>query len=108
MRWQVSITVAAEQDLQNIKEYIAAESGEERIAIEIMAKFYAKLRGLSRMPYSRRLYPDDGLESRGVRYIVLGSYVALFSINPDSNTVLVHRIVHHHQNAKTLDINSEG
>ena len=104
MRWQVSITAAAEQDLQNVKEYIAIESGEERIAIEIMARFYAQLRSLSHMPYSRRLYPDVELESRGIRYIVLGSYVALFSINPDTNSVHVHRIVHHHQNTRVTDL----
>lgn len=104
MKWQVSITAAAEQDLQNVKEYIATESGEERIAIEIMAKFYAQLRSLSYMPYSRRLYPDIELEDLGVRYIVLGSYVALFSINPDTHSVHVHRIVHHHQNTTATDL----
>lgn len=104
MSWKVSITAAAKQDLQNIKEYIAVESGEEGLAREIMAKFYDKLRGLSYMPHSRRLYPDALLESRGVRYVALDSYVALFSINPDTHSVHVHRVVHHYQNTQTLDI----
>ena len=44
MTWEVFITAAAEHDLQSVKEYIAEESGEERIAIEIMKKFYNKIK----------------------------------------------------------------
>ncbi len=89
-RFAIHLLRAAEEDLSEIYEYLAAESF--RAADAVLARIEKNLQLLTRQPQLGRIPNDDELALIGYRYIVIGDYLAFYTL--EEGTILVHRIIH--------------
>ena len=77
----------ADQDLENIGDYIAKDS--PRRAVTFIDELQLHCKRASEQPYA---YPARGDLGPGLRMAVHGKYLILF--RPEGNTVFIERIVH--------------
>ncbi|MGA9120270.1 MAG: type II toxin-antitoxin system RelE/ParE family toxin [Bacteroidota bacterium] len=89
-RLAIHLLRAAEDDLSEIYEYVASEH--LKAAELILARIEKNLRLLTRQPQLGRIPNDEELVRMGYRYVVIGDYLAFYTL--EGGTVLVHRIIH--------------
>jgi len=89
-KYVVRLLQVAEDDLNDIVTYIAAEN---LIAAEVIAtKIEKNLSHLSTHPFIGRV-PDEGELARlGYRYLIVQDYLIFYTI--EGQTIFVHRIIH--------------
>lgn len=97
MTWKIIHGPDIAKELQNIHSFILQESEDVRLADRTLRAITSALLSLDTMPLRHRLYPDDELEKREIRYLVSGSYVIFFAVNESDKTVRVHHILHGYQ-----------
>ncbi len=81
---------AAEEDLSEIFEYLAAEN--LKAAEATLTRIERDLQLLARQPHLGRMPDDEELVRMGYRYLVVGDYLAFYSL--EGQTILIHRIIH--------------
>jgi len=92
MSYQPKILDAAEQDINNIEEYLAQYS---RNAVRrFFDHMKERIRSLRTMPFSCPEYELDPF----FRRMVLGDYVLFYSVDEKDKLVIVHRIFHYTRN----------
>jgi len=89
-RFTIHLLRAAEDDLSEIYEYIASEN--LKAAELILTRIEKNLQLLTRQPHLGRIPNDEELVRMGYRYVVIGDYLAFYTL--EGQTVLVHRIIH--------------
>ena len=89
-KYTVRLLRIAEDDLNGIVTYIAAEN---RAAAEMIAiKIEKNLTRLSLYPYLGKNPKDEELNGLGYRFLVVENYLIFYTI--DEQTILIHRIIH--------------
>jgi len=81
---------AAEQDLNDIYEYIAAENS--TAADRFLSRIEKTLQTLARQPSLGRIPRDPDISQLGYRYLIIGDYLAFYRL--EGPVVLVYRIIH--------------
>ena len=81
---------AAEEDLSEIFEYLAAEN--LKAAEGTLTRIEKNLQLLARQPHLGRMPNDEELVRMGYRYLVIGDYLAFYTL--EGQTILLHRIIH--------------
>jgi toxin ParE1/3/4 len=89
-KFSLRLLRAAEEDLTEIVEYIAAEN--LTAAESILNRIEKDLQLLTRQPHLGRVPGDENLVRMGYRYLVTLDYLSFYTI--EDQTILVHRIVH--------------
>ncbi len=91
---KVVYTFAARQDLRDIYEYIAftllAPSAARKTADRIMET----IRSLESMPERNPLYKEEPWRSQGVRFVPVRNYLVFYTVNNETDTVCVSRIMY--------------
>lgn len=102
MTYRVIPDKCIDEELESIYSYILNETEDERIASRVIKGIVAALHSLSDFPFSHRVHPEPSLSELGMRYVISGSYVILFTVDEDGNSVFVHHVRHVHQNVSAL------
>ena len=86
----VRLLRAAEEDLNDIIEYIAADN--PSAAAAVLDRIENDLRLLSQQPQLGRIPEEEDLVRMGYRFLIVRDYLIFYTL--EERAVLVHRIVH--------------
>ena len=89
-RYTVRLLTVAEDDLNDIVSYIAADR--PKAAESLARRIEKNLRLLSINPHLGRVPNDPRLFDLGYRYLVVGNYLIFYAC--EGRTIYVHRIMH--------------
>ncbi len=89
-KYTVRLLRVAEEDLNDILDYIAADN--LSAATAILDRIEKDLRLLSHQPFLGRIPEEEELMRIGYRVLVILDYLIFYTV--EGQTVLVHRILH--------------
>jgi toxin ParE1/3/4 len=89
-KFTVRLLRLAEEDLNDILEYIAADN--PPAAAAALDQIENDLRLLSQQPQLGRIPEEEDLVRMGYRFLVVGDYLIFYTL--EERTIFVHRIVH--------------
>lgn len=89
-RYAVRLLSVAEQDLQDLAAFIAADN--LPAAIALADRIENDLQRLARYPYLGKVPNDERLAALGYRVLVIENYLVFYKVK--GRTVLVYRILH--------------
>ena len=92
--YKIKITDLAEQDLENAGDYIANVLQNPSAAAGMMRDIRRSILKLRYLPERHELDEDPLLAELGVRKIYFKEYKIFYTIDSDTNTVYVIRILH--------------
>jgi len=92
--YDVRHTESSENDLLDILRYIAAELNEPETALKMVETIDRNIESLSTMPLRYALVDDERLAEIGYRKLLIKNYIAFFTIDEDSSTVNIERILY--------------
>lgn len=90
--YELKITPAAAEDLENIYKYIKDALLSKSVAENMVIEINEKIRSLKHFPYKCELSRDISLRLRGYRRLIIKNYVVLYLINEKKNQVIIARI----------------
>ena len=91
---KVVYTFTARQDLRNIYEYIAFTLLAPDAARNTTDRIMSTVRTLESMPERNPLYKEEPWHSQGVRFVPVKNYLVFYTINTETDTVSVARIMY--------------
>ena len=91
---KIVYTNTARRDLREIYEYIAYTLLVPDTAKAISEKIMGEARSLESLPERNPLYQDEPWHSQGVRFLRVKNYLVFYTVNPDTDTVSIARIVY--------------
>jgi len=94
MDWHVEITGNAEEDIEEIYQYIAISLEEPDIAWNQTKRIRDKIGKLSYMPERYSVIQDEPWKSREVRRINIDNYAAFYLVDSKSAKVTVIRVLY--------------
>ncbi len=97
-KYIVRLLTAAEQDLEEIIDYILADNA--TAALFIADKIETNLHHLENNPHLGRIPNDDELLRVGYRYLIVLDYLIFYKV--EGSTIFVYRILHGARNYKSL------
>lgn len=89
-KFTVRLLRSAEEDLNDILEYIAADN--PSAAAAVLDRIENDLRLMSQQPQLGRIPEEEDLVRMGYRFLVVRDYLIFYTL--EERTILVHRIVH--------------
>lgn len=108
MKMKIVYTFQAQQDLKNIYEYIAYSLLVPDTARNMSRQIMQSVRSLETMPERNPLYKEEPWHSQGVRFIPVKNYLLFYTVNNETHTVSIVRILYggmdiNHQLEETND-----
>jgi len=94
MSMNIVYTHTARQDLREIYEYIAFSLLASDTARSLTDRIMAEIRTLETFPERNPLYRDEPWHSQGVRVLPVKNYLVFYTVNNDTETVSVARILY--------------
>ena len=91
---KVVYTFRARQDLRDIYDYIAFTLLAPDAARNTTERILEAARSLQSMPERNPLYKEEPWHSQGVRFIPVKNYIVFYTVNTDTDTVSVARIMY--------------
>ena len=89
-KYLVRLLSIAEQDLEDLLSYVAAENA--RVATELLDQIEARLEALQSHPFSGRIPQNPKITALGYQVLVIDNYLVFYKVK--STAVLVYRILH--------------
>ncbi|OGW50256.1 MAG: hypothetical protein A2V62_02995 [Nitrospirae bacterium RBG_19FT_COMBO_58_9] len=89
-KYRVRLLSIAEQDLEDLLSYVAAEN--PRAATELLDQIEARLEALQSHPFAGRVPHNPKLTALGYRVLVIDNYLIFYKVK--STVVLIYRILH--------------
>ena len=105
-QYEVEITDLAEQDMEEITDYIAFRLGNPSAALSMVYGIRETVDTLRQYPERHELDRDDELAMRGIRRIYYKNYKIYYVV--DGEIVKILRILHMLTDSKLWLYNSEG
>ena len=94
MDWRVEIAEKAEEDMEDIYQYIAISLGEPGIAWKKTELIRDKIESLSYMPERNQVVQDEPWKSREVRRLNIDNYAVFYSTDRKTKKVTALRILY--------------
>ena len=91
---KVVYTFRARQDLRDIYDYIAFTLLAPDAARNTTERILEAARNLQSLPERNPLYKEEPWHSQGVRFIPVKNYIVFYTVNTDTDTVSVTRIMY--------------
>ena len=101
-RYAVVVAKAAENDLADIADYLSGPLGNSKAALEFLDGFEQLVDSLETLPSAHAIVRDELLALAGYRWSAVGAYMAFFTIDEDSSTVNVERVLHGRMNWREI------
>ena len=99
-QYEVIITAAAENDLQEIFRYIATELLEPQTAINLCDRIETEILKLDTMSDRHPLYKKEPWFSRGLRFFPIGNFLVFYITRMSDCTVHVLRVMYGGRNVE--------
>lgn len=93
-KYRVNVSEPAENDLRDIICYISAQLSAPTTALKMINTLEDAIASLADMPQKCSLVTDDRLASMGYRKLVVKNYITFFTIDEQSKTVDIERILY--------------
>ena len=93
-RYHLRITEYAEQDLEDIGDYIAFELKNSKSAVQMIQDLRKEMTSLAMLPERHELDEDDVLASLGVRKCYYKNYKIYYMLQKQTDAVIILRILH--------------
>lgn len=100
MNFEVYFSSAAQNDIEQIFDYISITLCSPIAAKNLMEKFQESVNTLSDFPEAFALCQDEPWILRKVRSIPVGNYRLFYHVNHDKREVVILRIFYYRQEAK--------
>jgi toxin ParE1/3/4 len=100
--WRVVIAEQAEYDIESIFQYIAFDLAEPAIAYIHVNRIHDNIRKLSYMPERYRIINSEPWRSRGVRRINVGNFAIFFTLDKETDTVSIFRVIYAKRDIPTV------
>jgi len=100
IQYEIIITPAAENDLQEIYKYIATELLEPQTAINLCDKIEQEILKLDTMSDRHPLYKKEPWLSRGLRFFPVGKFLVFYITREADRTVHVLRVMYGGRNVE--------
>lgn len=97
-KYEIRLLKIAEEDLNEIISFIAAENMSAALAIADQIEKDFEL--LSLNPMLGRIPRDKDIKNLGYRYIIIKNYIVFYTI--EDRTIFIHRILHGARDFKAL------
>ena len=94
MNYHVLLFPQAQTDLESIYDYIAFRLLEQGTAARIYRELSAAIQSLDMFPSRNPLLGKEPWRSKGYRKLLIGNYLALYSVNESTKTVEVVKIIY--------------
>lgn len=94
MKMNIVYTFQAQQDLKNIYEYIAYSLLVPDTARSMYQRIIQSAHSLETMSERNPLYKEEPWHSQGVRFVPLKNYLLFYTVNSETNTVSIARILY--------------
>ena len=94
VQYSIQYAESAEFDLIDVMHYIAVELNEPEAALRLTDTIDASIGSLSSMPHRCTLVDDERLATLGYRKLNIKNYLAFFTIDEETHTVNVERILY--------------
>lgn len=104
VRYDISISEAAEHDLKEIKRYIAEVLEAPYSAIRIIALLHKGINDLAIYPKAGEIAPEDSLSEMGVRIAHVQKYRVYYGVDEERKAVHIYAILHHLQDDEGRNI----
>ena len=98
VRYSIKHSEPSEADLIDILRYIAVELGETEIALQMVEIIDEAIESLSVLPNRCPLVDDKRLAALGYRKLIIKNYIAFFTIDENTKTVNIERILYARRN----------
>jgi toxin ParE1/3/4 len=92
--WEIQYAEQAQEDLQDIYEYIAYSLLEPETAANQVRAIMKTISGLHEMPFRYPLFAEEPWHSKGLRMCTAGKYVIFYLPDESQNTVRIVRIMY--------------
>lgn len=93
-KYKLKITEYAEQDLEEIGDYIAYQLKNPQSAIKLVREIQREMNTLALMPERHELDEDPELQVLGVRKHYYKNYKVYYMVHEPTDSVVVLRILH--------------
>ena len=100
--YTVVVTKTAEDDLGGVVDYLSDSLGNPKAALEFLDGFEHLVDSLETLPSAHAIVRDDLLALAGYRWAPIGSYMAFFTIDEESSSVNVERVLHSRMNWREI------
>ena len=100
MNWDVELAENAEDDIENIYNYIAVTLDEPVIAWNQTERIRDKIKKLCYLPKRYPVVQDEPWKSRKVRKMTIDNYTVFYFLNDAASTVTVIRVFYSRRNIK--------
>jgi plasmid stabilization system protein ParE len=94
MDWHVETTAIAEDDIEEIYQYIATVLGEPGIAWKQIERIRDKIGKLSYMPERNPIIQEEPWRFREIRRVNIDNYAAFYVLDNKTATVAVIRVLY--------------
>ncbi len=101
-KYKLKITPKANDDLDEIYNYISIELSNEAAAVNFMNKIEMNIMRLRDFPLSCSFVEDDVLKSKGYRKLVIDNYIAFYIVDEGEKLVVVMRVLYGRQKYQDL------
>jgi len=100
--YSLEVTDSAEQDLDRIFAYIAEQLAAPKAASDFADAVYDCYSRLEEDPYIYEQCRDPMLQREGYRRAVIKNYIAVYKVDENAKTVIIHRFFHGRQDYTNL------
>jgi toxin ParE1/3/4 len=93
MMYRIVQTDKAIDQLRDILFYLASQTGDNRIALQLFESFEKGMMRLSEFPDSGSIPRYSILRKQGFRVILIGNYLVFYKVSVEENLVVIYAIV---------------
>ncbi|MCD7826858.1 MAG: type II toxin-antitoxin system RelE/ParE family toxin [Clostridiaceae bacterium] len=98
MSYRIHITSTAERDIMSAADYIEFTLKKPKAADDLLDEAEAQINSLSELPEKFRLVDDPVLASWEIRFVIIKNYLAFYTIDKETQTVIVVRFLYQKSN----------
>ena len=94
MNYDIYITGAAENDMNETADYIDLVLMNPKAADDLMDEAAESISSLALFPEKHQLTGDPVLDAWGIRFVVIGNYLAFYVVSPEEELVYIVRFLY--------------
>ncbi|MBR4473579.1 MAG: type II toxin-antitoxin system RelE/ParE family toxin [Oscillospiraceae bacterium] len=93
-KYKITYSPDALDDLKDVYSYIAYNLLEKNTARDLVIRIRAEIKTLNRFPERYPLVAWEPWHSHNVRTLLVGNFTAYYSVNNETDTVLIGRVMY--------------
>ena len=97
-KYRIKITPKANDDLDDIYDYISKELFNQVAAENLMDKIETSIMRLGDFPLSCSFVEDNVLKQKGYRKLIINNYIAFYVVDGTEKQVVIMRVLYGKQN----------